>query len=713
MRLVTRRVLALIVLTTVVTVWAVEARQLPPPPPPPPPVVGPGAAQAVPEARGSGLVVGQVVDASTAKPIGGATVTISSGAPVISVLPTGEAVVTNPTMSGAAGGAPRQVMADAQGRFMFRELAKGRYTFRTMAPGYLAGGLGQTRPTGGQQAVELTSDSEKVGDLIVRMWKSATISGSVVDEGGEPVIGVAVRAIRRTLAGGRPRLAFGTTGTTDDRGIYRIPNLTPGDYFVGVISTYSTMPSAISEAYLQAMMSGASLQSNDTYRELSSSGAPSPSMSGFRVGELTLQASSAGRGGTGSGGVAPAPGDDGRVQIYPTVFYPAGRALAEATLLTLGSGEDRRGIDLHLTLMPAVRVSGTVVGPDGPVRNMGVRLLAPGAEDFAVDSSLDAAAGATDGTGAFTLLAVPPGAYTLKVLRVPRVLSTSANTMTTVEVMGPNGMIMGMSSSGPSTAPPPPIPTDPTLWGTMPVVVGESDLTGLAVQMRTGLRVSGRLEFIGTRDKPAPAQLQRVSISLTSNEPRGFSQVPAVRVEADGRFNTGGHTPGKYQISANVPPAPGGAPISGPAGQAWTIKSVTLGGRNVSDEGLDLVAEDVTGVVITFTDQSTELSGTVTDGSGQPDRTAEVIVFPADSQAWKHGFVNTRRTRNLRPSTVGVYSTSGMPAGDYFIAAVQSDAIAADWQDPRLLEKIAAVATRVTLNDGEKKTQALTTRIIR
>jgi hypothetical protein len=629
------------------------------------------------------------------------------------MLPSGEVVVTNPTMTTAAGGAPRQVMTDAQGRFLFRELAKGRYTFKATAPGYLAGGFGQARPTGGQQAVELTSDNEKVGDLTLRMWKGATISGSVVDEGGEPVIGLSVRAIRRTVSAGRPRLAFGTTGTTDDRGIYRIPNLTPGDYFVGVIATYSTMPAATSEAYLQAMMSGVSLLSNDVYRELSSSNAPPPSSGGYRVGDLTLQTSSSGRGGTAGGGTAPAPGEDGRVQIYPTVFYPASRALADATLLSLGSGEDRRGVDLHLTLTTAVRVSGTVVGPEGPVRNMGVRLLSQGAEDFTVDSSLDAAAGATDGNGIFTLLGVPPGSYTLKVLRVPRILSTSSASMTTVEVMGPNGMIMGMSSSGPSTSPPPPLPTDPTLWGAMPVVVGERDLAGLTVQLRTGLRISGRLEFVGTREKPAAAQLQRVSISLTSNEPRGFAQTPAVRVEADGRFSTGGHPPGKYQISANVPSAPGAAPGGAPPGQAWAIKSVTLGGRNVSDEGLDLVAEDVSGLVITFTDQSTELSGMVTDGSGQPDRTAEVIVFPADSLAWKQGFFNTRRTRNLRPSTVGVYSTVGMPAGDYFIAAVQSDAIAADWQDPRLLEKIAAVATRVTLTDGEKKTQALTTKIIR
>ena len=61
------------------------------------------------------------------------------------------------------------------------------------------------------------------------------MSGLVVDDGGEPVVGAAVRALRRTPPRGRE---FGGewSATSDDRGFYRIAQLPPGDYLVLVPS---------------------------------------------------------------------------------------------------------------------------------------------------------------------------------------------------------------------------------------------------------------------------------------------------------------------------------------------------------------------------------------------------------------------------------------------------------------------------------------------
>src|SRR6185295_7450139 len=69
--------------------------------------------------------------------------------------------------------------------------------------------------------------------------------GTVVDEIGEPAIGVEVRALRRVFASGRARYqASGATGTTDDRGTFRMPSLQPGDYIVVVPSTSASIPAA-------------------------------------------------------------------------------------------------------------------------------------------------------------------------------------------------------------------------------------------------------------------------------------------------------------------------------------------------------------------------------------------------------------------------------------------------------------------------------------
>ena len=63
------------------------------------------------------------------------------------------------------------------------------------------------------------------------------------------------------------------------------------------------------------------------------------------------------------------------------------------------------------------RVSGFLIGPDGPAPNMGVRLTSA-TEDTLTE--LEASVTMTGAGGEFTLTGVPPGQYTIKVLRVPR-----------------------------------------------------------------------------------------------------------------------------------------------------------------------------------------------------------------------------------------------------------------------------------------------------
>jgi hypothetical protein len=88
------------------------------------------------------------------------------------------------------------------------------------------------------------------------VWKYAVIGGTVVDEAGEPVVGVGVRALPRNVVGGRER--FGNldvtpapTAVTDDRGMFRLSQLLPGTYVVGIPSTQTTLPIGVLDTYAQ------------------------------------------------------------------------------------------------------------------------------------------------------------------------------------------------------------------------------------------------------------------------------------------------------------------------------------------------------------------------------------------------------------------------------------------------------------------------------
>jgi hypothetical protein len=68
--------------------------------------------------------------------------------------------------------------------------------------------------------------------------------------------------------------------------------------------------------------------------------------------------------------------------------------------------------------------------------------------------------------------------------------------------------------------------------------------------------------------------------------------------------------------------------------------------------------------------------------------------------------VRARRGRVERVTKAGTFSTTGLPAGDYFVAAIAADA-PGDRRDPKVLERLIPSAVRVTLLDGETKNVAV------
>jgi protocatechuate 3,4-dioxygenase beta subunit len=135
---------------------------------------------------------------------------------------------------GRAPGPPLTASSDADGRFRVTDVEPGLYGVSVMMPGYV-NSLESQPPAGDDITYYRPGDN-----VSVTLVKGGVITGTVRDANGEPVIAVAVRALRlrdetgrNATAGPRP-YGFLPERVTDDRGVYRIYGLPPGTYLVAV-----------------------------------------------------------------------------------------------------------------------------------------------------------------------------------------------------------------------------------------------------------------------------------------------------------------------------------------------------------------------------------------------------------------------------------------------------------------------------------------------
>jgi hypothetical protein len=103
-------------------------------------------------------------------------------------------------------------------------------------------------------------------------------------------------------------------------------------------------------------------------------------------------------------------------------------------------------------------------------------------------------------------------------------------------------------------------------------------------------------------------------------------------------------------------------------------------------------------MTLEFTDRPSELSGRLEHASGQPAPDFYIIAFAADRRFW---VPLSMRVRQVRPATDGRFSLRGLPAGDYFIAAV-TDVEPGEWYDPAFLETLVPAAVKVSVRAGER-----------
>lgn len=130
----------------------------------------------------------------------------------------------------------------------------------------------------------------------------------------------------------------------------------------------------------------------------------------------------------------------------------------------------------------------------------------------------------------------------------------------------------------------------------------------------------------------------------------------------------------------------------------WLVKQIVAGGRDVTDEGLDVGADGLNDVEVMLT-AGARLAGVVRGEDGAPQPNRVVIVFSQDRAHWTH--LRNRHSATSVTDPQGRF-LAAVPPGDYHVAAIERGSILT-WSDPEFLESLVPTATRISLTDRDAR----------
>ena len=558
------------------------------------------------------------------------------------------------------GTAPgKSATTDAQGLFEFSDLPAARYTLTANRAGFVESIYGQQQPGSGRPGTPIQlADGQALKNIAMRLPKGGVITGLIVDEFGYPSTGTPIRIYRTVFRNGERALTQVSSSQTDDRGLYRAFGLLPGEYVVVAAPRMAMALEFAAREKLDAEMAVQAVQ----YETLVRANA---------LAEMARVIET--RAGAIGQNLAVAPGPTPPTQGYAAVYFPGTTVASTATRISLGVSEEKSGVDIALQVVPLSTINGYVSGASPLPAGLSVYLTESGPLSMTGSRSTR-----VDQEGRFSFTGIPPGQYQITA-RSPLRPAVAA-----VPAAAGQQFARGVEAAPAQW-----------LWAQAEVTIAGQQRSDVSLSLAPGMSVSGSVAFRGS-SLPAP-DLTRVRLSFL---PIGISAGAAemelasgtARVDEQGRFTAVGLMPGRYRITAVV------------AGGSWILSSVTAQGREALDFPLEVrPGEDVAGVVVTFGDRSTTMSGALQDVSGQPTAGYTVVVFADDNRYWTP---MSRRVQAARPATDGRFSFRNLPPGEYRLAAVV-DPEPGQWFDPEFLRQLVVASTTVRLGEGETKTQDL------
>jgi 5-hydroxyisourate hydrolase-like protein (transthyretin family) len=414
--------------------------------------------------------------------------------------------------------------------------------------------VGQRRGGGAGSKMLTVAPDQHIDGVILQLTPGAVVSGHVKDAAGKALSGASVEILQYFYDGGQKQLhGVRAPATTNPDGEYRVSGLSPGRYY---------------------------LRASTVAKE-----------------------------------VGKEPAKDSVKEAYAPAYYPGSSDLVRAVELVVLPGADVSGIDLTLTSVRTVEVSGNAViaGNSIPAAKAEVTLVDADGNPSSTRES------AADGKGNFVVHNVLPGSYVVLAQIEPQTNKTK------------------------------------TLFGSKPIEVGKTNVSKVEIAVGPGINMSGHVHVEDQSDDQPKVDLSRINVEL---EPQGASSVTALMpsvenatVGADGSFAFADVPEGTYVLNFSSLPS------------GYYVKSNGAGGSLESEITIGH-SQSLPSLEFTLSSKVAHLEGDVSS-SDQPAIGAAVVLVPEGGRA-RTGFYRRSMTDQS-----GRFSIKGIVPGDYKIFAFE------------------------------------------